>query len=79
MVLGGGVFAQAAAAQGAEDLPPELEPPGYGPSGCKFESPGHFVSVVAQLGGHSDENNPGNAVDLVEPDVKTFCNPNPEQ
>ena len=69
VVLSSGVFAEAAVAQG------------YGPSGCKFgsdfDNPGEFISAVAQLGGHSDENNPGNPKDPLPPDVKLFCNPYP--
>jgi len=52
---------------------------GQGPSVCKNEQPGQFVSFVAQEVGHSKENNPGNA--SIQPARVAFvpfvigCNP----
>jgi len=51
---------------------------GLGPSACKEEQPGQFISSIAQEEGHSAENNPGNAQNEFPPFVPfdVGCNPN---
>ena len=60
LVLSGGVFAEAAVAQG------------NGPSPCKLESPGQFISAV-----EPDGLNPGNPHNPLPPFVAAACNPSP--
>jgi len=51
---------------------------GRGPSACKEERPGQFISFVAREFGHSAELNPGNAKNEAPPFVPFIvgCNPN---
>ena len=53
---------------------------GEGPSACKEQQPGQYISTGAQEQGHSDELNPGNAQNEYPPFVpfaqNNPCNPN---
>ncbi|MBA2343585.1 MAG: hypothetical protein H0V83_00625 [Rubrobacter sp.] len=56
-----------------------------GPSACKSERPGQYISHVAQEDGHSGYNNPGNAhyseppfVPFITNENNVACNPNVE-
>ena len=51
---------------------------GEGPSACKGQEPGQFISSVAQEEGHSGELNPGNAKNEDPPFVPFVSNPNHE-